>query len=61
MVVIFKHSVCRNPPMLNGKGHLIESMHSRYTGHKGIVVMLSPAQWCNSVHLLPVCVYLSYT
>ena len=38
--------------MLNGKGRLRESTHSRYTGHKGIVVMLSPAQWCSSVQLL---------
>ena len=27
-------------------------MHSRYTWHKGRVVMLSPAQWCSSVQLL---------
>ena len=27
-----------------------ESMHSR---HKGIVVILSPSQWCSSVQLLP--------
>ena len=46
-------SVRRNPPVLNGKGHLKENMHSRYTRQKGIVVMLSPAQWCSSVQLLP--------
>ena len=37
-------SVSRNSPVLNGKGRLRESTHSR-----GIVVMLSPAQWCSSV------------
>ena len=37
------------------KGHVRESTHLRYTKHKGIVVMLSPAQWCSSVQLLPVC------
>ena len=47
--------------MLNGKGHLKESTHSRYTRRKGIVVMLSPAQWCSSVQLLPVCVYMALT
>ena len=54
-------SVRRNPPVLNGKGRLRESTHSRYTWHKGIVVMLSPAQWCSSVQLLPVCVYMAPT
>ena len=39
-------SICPNPPMLNGKGSLRESMHLRYTRQKGIVVMLNPAQWC---------------
>ena len=41
-------------------------MHSRYTQHKGIVdiIMLSPTrptQWCSSVHLLPVCIYMALT
>ena len=52
-VCSFVHlSVCPNPPVLNDKGHLRESMHSRYTRHKGRVVMLSSAQWCSSVQLL---------
>ena len=38
-------------PYINGKGHLRESTHLRYTRHKGRVVMLSPAQWCSSVQL----------
>ena len=46
---------------MNGKGHLRESTHSRYTGHKGIVVMVSPAQWYSSERLLPVCVYVALT
>ena len=50
-------SIRPNPPVLNGKGRLRESTHSR---HKGIVVMLSPAQ-CSSVQLLPVCVYMAPT
>ena len=49
-------SIRRNPPVLNGEGRLRESTHSR---HKGIVVMLSPAQWCSSVQLLPVCIYIA--
>ena len=49
-------SVRRNPPMLNSKGRLRESTHSRYNK-----VMLSPAQWCGSVKLLPVCVYMALT
>ena len=36
-------SVRRNPLLLNGKGRHRESTHSRYTWHKGRVVMLSPA------------------
>ena len=41
-------------------------MLSRYTQHKGIVdiIMLSPTcptQWCSSVHLLPVCIYMALT
>ena len=47
--------------MLNGKGHLRESKHSRYTHHEGRVVMSSPAQWCSSVQLLPVCIYMAPT
>ena len=47
--------------MLNGEGSLRESMHLRYTGHKGIVVMVSPAQWYSSEQLLPVCVYVALT
>ena len=48
---MFGPSVCLSP-LLKGKGHHRENMHSRYTWHKGRVVMLSPAQWCSSVQLL---------
>ena len=43
------------------EGRLRASTHLRYAGHKGIVVMLSPAQWCSSVQLLPVCIYMTLT
>ena len=45
-------SVRRNPLLLNGKGRHRKSTHSRYTWHKGRVVMLSAAQWSSSVQLL---------
>ena len=54
-------SVRRNPPVLNDKGCLRESTHLKYMWHKGRVVMLSPAWWCSSVQLLPVCVDMAPT
>ena len=61
-LVIFVRAVRCNPPIYakitDSKGRPIESMHSRYTGHKGKV---SPAQWCSSVQLLPVYVYMALT
>ena len=44
----FCPSTCPNPPVLNGKGRLRESTYSMCTQHKGIAIMLSPAQWCYS-------------
>ena len=58
LVIFVRPSIHPNPPVLNSRGRLRESTHSR---HKGIVVMLSPAQWCSSVQLLPVCVYMAPT
>ena len=48
----FCSSICCNPPMLNGKGHLQrESTHLRYTRHKRNYSY--PAQWCPSVFTWP--------
>ena len=44
LAIFVRSSVHRNPPMINGKGRLRESTHSRYARHKGIVIMFSPAQ-----------------
>ena len=49
-------SIHCNPPMLNGKGRLRDSTHSRYTR-----TQRNSGHWYSSEQLLPICVYMALT